>query len=152
MQKFAIKSKVTVPPHGKKPFSWVFRNQTKPVEGVVTKYLVDHGFGPMYLVFVERLKASQWVPASVVKAVVEEPAKPTRTFGRKSQCGMLLAHLSSGKTINRIEADHMYRVAALPRRIKDLTEAGHKITSKTRLDATGRPFAEYAMRNAGRIW
>lgn len=79
------------------------------------------------------------------------PVKPTRTFSGKSQCGMLLTHLASGLAINRIQADHLYRIAALPRRIKDLTEAGHKITSKMKLDPTGRPFAEYAMRNAGRI-
>lgn len=92
--------------------------------------------------------------AAPVAAPVAAPAprrKTTRSFSRKSQCGLLLAHLSRGAVITRIQADHLYRIAALPRRIKDLEEAGHKITRKEKADATGRPYVEYAMRNAGFI-
>lgn len=77
--------------------------------------------------------------------------KPTKVFPQHTQTGQLLAHLLSGKTITRIQADHLYRIAALPRRITDLREAGHKITATRKIDPTGRPYTEYSLRNAGRI-
>lgn len=78
-------------------------------------------------------------------------AKPTKTFAPHTQCGQILAHLLSGKTLTRITADHLYRVASLTRRIKDLKDAGHKIISTTKVDPTGRPYVEYSMRKAGRV-
>lgn len=78
-------------------------------------------------------------------------AKPAKTFAPHTQCGQILAHLASGKTLTRITADHLYRVASLTRRIKDLKDAGHKIISTTKVDLTGRPYVEYSMRKAGRV-
>lgn len=78
-------------------------------------------------------------------------AKPTKTFARGTQNAQLLTHLASGKTITRITADHLYRIASLTRRILDLKEAGHKIVSTRKMDATGRPYVEYSLRNAGRV-
>lgn len=78
-------------------------------------------------------------------------AKPAKTFAPHTQCGQILAHLASGKTLTRITADHLYRVASLTRRIKDLKEAGHKIISTTKVDLTGRTYVEYSMRKGGRV-
>lgn len=77
--------------------------------------------------------------------------KPSKTFARDTQNAKLLTHLASGKAITRITADHLYRIAALPRRIADLREAGHKIVATRKMDATGRPYVEYTLRNAGRV-
>lgn len=62
-----------------------------------------------------------------------------------TQTYMLLQHLTAGKSITRIEADHLYRVAALPRRIADLREAGHNIVAFTKKDLTGRSYVEYRL-------
>lgn len=78
-------------------------------------------------------------------------AKPAKTFAPHTQCGQILAHLLSGKTLTRITADHLYRVASLTRRIKDLKDAGHKIISTTKVDPTGRTYVEYSMRKGGRV-
>lgn len=74
-----------------------------------------------------------------------------RTFQPASQNGMLLAHLLEGRTITRIQADHLYRIASLTRRIRDLRDAGHKIVATVKIDPTGRSYTEYALRNAGRV-
>lgn len=76
---------------------------------------------------------------------------PTRKFTKGSQNYILLQHLLSGKTITRITADHLYRVASLTRRIRDLRDAGHKIISTNKVDPTGRPYVEYSLRKAGRV-
>jgi len=63
----------------------------------------------------------------------------------KTQNQQLLDHLISGRPITRIAADHLYRIAALPRRIADLKAAGHNITATRKIDATGRFYVEYAL-------
>jgi len=63
----------------------------------------------------------------------------------KTQNDLLLGHLISGRPITRISADHLYRIAALPRRIADLEARGHKISRTRKVDATGRFYVEYAL-------
>lgn len=94
-----------------------------------------------------------WIPYdpayfTLIKAA-KAPKRPV--FKPGSQNGMLLSHLLEGMTITRIQADHLYRIASLTRRIKDLKEAGHKIVAKVKVDPTGRAYTEYALRNAGRV-
>jgi len=62
-----------------------------------------------------------------------------------TQNNLLLAHLTSGRPITRIQADHLYRIAALPRRIADLREQGHNIVAVDKVDPTGRRYAEYRL-------
>jgi len=63
----------------------------------------------------------------------------------RTQNELLLAHLLGGRTITRIQADHLYRIAALPRRIADLKEKGHNIVAVDKYDATGRRYTEYSL-------
>jgi len=63
----------------------------------------------------------------------------------KSQNQLLLDHLLTGKPITRISADHLYRIAALPRRIADLKAQGNNIRATRKIDATGRFYVEYAL-------
>lgn len=63
----------------------------------------------------------------------------------QKQTDLILQHLLQGLPLTRISADHLYRVASLPRRISDLREQGHNIVSRTKWDATGRRYAEYML-------
>lgn len=67
-------------------------------------------------------------------------------FARGTQLYLLLQHLSSGRTLTRITADHLYRVASLTKRIAELRAAGYDIVSTRKLDFTGRVYVEYSMR------
>lgn len=92
-----------------------------------------------------------WAEEEVLTLIPSAPVKPKRTFTPSSQNGMILAHLLSGGALTRVTADHLYRVASLTRRIRDLRDAGHKIIATTKEDHTGRPYVEYTMRvNKGR--
>ena len=57
----------------------------------------------------------------------------------------ILAHLIERRHagLSQFEATHLYRVAALPRRIKDLVEAGVPIHRERRMDPTGRAYVRY---------
>ena len=68
-----------------------------------------------------------------------------------NQTELLLKHLLSGRPITRISADHLYRIAALPRRIADLEARGHKINRTRKVDATGRSYIEYSLRTVDRF-
>ena len=63
-------------------------------------------------------------------------------FMRK-QTTLLLDHLKRVGNISRIEADHLYRIAALPRRISDLEEMGYVIARELKRDITGRRYTRY---------
>lgn len=76
------------------------------------------------------------IPKSAEKATSAMPA----------QTNLVLEHLLSGRTLTRIQADHLYRVASLSRRICDLEERGHKIKRDRKTDLTGRPYVEYSLR------
>jgi hypothetical protein len=89
-----------------------------------------------------------YVSAELAKRIAPREIAP---FKPGTQNRMLLDHLLSGRTITRIQADHLYRIASLTRRIRDLKDAGHKIISFTKIDPTGRQYVEYSLYNAGRI-
>lgn len=55
----------------------------------------------------------------------------------KSQCQNILAHLKDRGPITGLEALKLYGCIHLPRRILDLREAGHRITS-TMIEVPGR--------------
>lgn len=58
---------------------------------------------------------------------------------------IILKHLNERRSggISAFEALHLYRVAALPRRIADLTEAGVAIRKERKTDQTGRAYTRY---------
>jgi len=57
----------------------------------------------------------------------------------------VLAHLEERRHagLSQFEALHLYRVAALPRRIADLIAAGVPIRKDRREDPTGRAYVRY---------
>ena len=64
----------------------------------------------------------------------------------KTQVEILRDHLLRVGTISGLEASGMYRVRALPRRIKDLKDRyGMRIVSVHKKDATGQRYVRYAL-------
>lgn len=58
---------------------------------------------------------------------------------------LILTHLRDRRSagLSQFEALHLYRIAALPRRIADLKDKGVDIRTERRLDPTRRPYSRY---------
>ena len=67
----------------------------------------------------------------------------TRTVGPKSQTEMLKDHFVVKDNISGHEARSMYKINALPRRISDLEEQGHRFRRDNRVDQTGQRYVRY---------
>lgn len=64
-----------------------------------------------------------------------------------SQLDMLKKHFGVRKTISNIEAQNLYRIRALPRRISDLEVIGMKFDRIMKTDPTGQRYVRYAVVN-----
>jgi hypothetical protein len=62
-----------------------------------------------------------------------------------SQTEKILDHLSKVGSITFVEANDLYRVRSLPRRIADLRQAGHDIISEWRTDNLGQRYTRYSL-------
>lgn len=60
-----------------------------------------------------------------------------------TQVQLIEKHLRDVGSISNIEAQALYRVRALPRRISDLEEAGFAIRRERKLDNTGQRYVRY---------
>lgn len=67
----------------------------------------------------------------------------TRTVGPKSQTELLKDHFVVKDNISGHEARSMYKINALPRRISDLEEEGHRFRRDNRVDQTGQRYVRY---------
>ncbi len=65
----------------------------------------------------------------------------------QSQYQTILNHLVDYESISGVEAAELYRVRALPRRIKDLKENGFNIISEWRTDPLGQRYKKYRLAN-----
>lgn len=81
-------------------------------------------------------------------APVDAPKARTTDYPEGSQKALIIDHLAKGKTLTRITADHLYRVASLTKRISELKADGFPIKAIVKVDETGRPYKEYSLRNA----
>lgn len=59
------------------------------------------------------------------------------------QCETVLRHLHHKGSISCVEAAAVHRIRSLPRRILDLKDAGHEITTVLKTDETGQRYARY---------
>ena len=61
------------------------------------------------------------------------------------QAQTVLTHLTQHGPLTGVEAEAVYRIRHLPRRIADLKDAGFDITTELRRDATGQRYARYSL-------
>lgn len=61
------------------------------------------------------------------------------------QVRLLLDYLMSGRAITRVVADNTLGIAALPRRVKDLQEAGVVVKIERKRDFKNRPYSSYSL-------
>lgn len=64
-----------------------------------------------------------------------------------SQNQQILDHLRKVGSISWVEANDLYRVRSLARRIADLRQRGHKIISEWRKDHLGQRYTRYTLAN-----
>ena len=62
-----------------------------------------------------------------------------------SQTQKILEHLTKVGSISWVEANDLYRVRSLTRRIADLRQAGHDIVSEWRKDHLGQRYTRYSL-------
>jgi hypothetical protein len=62
-----------------------------------------------------------------------------------SQNDRILDHLQKVGSISWVEANDLYRVRSLTRRIADLRDLGHKIISEWRKDTLGQRYTRYSL-------
>jgi len=60
-----------------------------------------------------------------------------------TQVEQVREHLNKVGSISNIEAQALYRIRALPRRISDLEECGFPISRERRVDNTGQRYVRY---------
>lgn len=63
----------------------------------------------------------------------------------KRQEDLILDHLYDKGSITGMEADHLYKVKDLPRRILNLRNDGYKITSVPCTDSCGQRYVRYKL-------
>ena len=61
----------------------------------------------------------------------------------KTQIEMLIEHFEVADNISNIEAQAVYKIRALPRRIADLKERGYEFRSEWKKDLTGQRYKRY---------
>ena len=89
----------------------------------------------------DELDGNVQTPAPVVEA-------PTRRVPRLSeQHRQIISHLDARGHITNVEAQAIYRIRALPRRISDLEANGYEFTRDWRKDPTGQRYVRYLLRN-----
>ncbi len=65
--------------------------------------------------------------------------------GLSPQCATVLSHLKATGSITPVEAQVVYRIRSLPRRIKDLKAYGYNIVCDLHQDMTGQRYGRYRL-------
>ena len=69
-------------------------------------------------------------------------------MANETQLQKLARFFENNSTITNIEAQNVFRIRALPRRIKDLEERGYRFTREDRRDAEGQRYRRYYLERA----
>lgn len=127
------------------------------LEGVIEKFDFDYGKETFYPDAYVRMSSGILMPfeicnlSKVLPLVASKPVTKRAGAARKMspQCTMILKHLQSGNTITQRSALLDFGVMALPRRIADLKEHGHNVTSFMEHNKlTGQRYARYSLNKA----
>ncbi|MDH0613349.1 MULTISPECIES: helix-turn-helix domain-containing protein [unclassified Agrobacterium] len=88
----------------------------------------------------------------VVEAVkAATPKAKTITFKKGSQCDRLVKYMLSGNSVTPIKARSLFGAERLAARILEIKKAGHKVKTVIKTDLNGKVYAEYSLRNVGRV-
>lgn len=66
-----------------------------------------------------------------------------KTVGPRKQTDLLLEHFLVRTDISALEAQSMFRIRSLSRRINDLEAKGHQFRRVTKTDTTGQRYVRY---------
>ncbi|MFB2563631.1 helix-turn-helix domain-containing protein [Rhizobium sp. IMFF44] len=80
------------------------------------------------------------------------PKVRTVAFKSGSQCDRIVKYLLTGSSITPIKARALFGAERLAARMLEIRQAGHKVKSVIKTDLNGKVYAEYSLRNAGRVW
>lgn len=67
---------------------------------------------------------------------------------KKTQKQMLKKHFENTESISNVEAQAVYKIRALPRRICDLKEEGYVFNHEHKTDLTGQRYVRYTIVSA----
>jgi hypothetical protein len=62
-----------------------------------------------------------------------------------NQIDKLIHHFKTAGTITNVEAQGVYKIRALPRRISDLEDRGYKFNRVRKTDLTGQRYTRYSL-------
>jgi ribosomal protein L21E len=105
-------------------------------------------FGSQYIPHAD-LTALKVDPVEAVKAAT--PKVKTITFKKGSQCDRLVKYMLSGNSVTPIKARSLFGAERLAARILEIKKAGHKVKTVIKTDLNGKVYAEYSLRNVGRV-
>ena len=73
------------------------------------------------------------------------PPRNMMNINGMSQTEMLMKHFEEHESISSGEAQMVYRIRSLPRRIMDLKNKGYEFRHDWNRDATGQPYIRYVL-------
>lgn len=109
--------------------------------------LTKEGYGAW--LFAEDVKLIEQTAGEAVKAAT--PKVKTITFKKGSQCDRLVKYMLSGNSVTPIKARSLFGAERLAARILEIKKAGHKVKTVIKTDLNGKVYAEYSLRNVGRV-
>jgi|GEM_PF-1694835 len=111
-------------------------------------------------VLVAGVRYSQYVPLTDLTLVNVDPVEAVKaatpkvktiTFKKGSQCDRLVKYMLSGNSVTPIKARSLFGAERLAARILEIKKAGHKVKTVIKTDLNGKVYAEYSLRNVGRV-